>query len=921
MSELTFSARIYLIGCYLFGLIAVIGLVTSGDGMPSRDQWLLAAFLAILAALAQLLVVSRPGSHYSDHVTPAPVFAAILLVPAPLIALVVCLAFIPEWIRYRRRWFVQSFNIASWMVASSASLLVMRRLPSFGNPSDPAVNAGTLLTAMAVFVLVQTLMLGITLKLARGQSLGELGLFAPYKLLSEMALLCIGWFFAFAWQIDPVYTIPVAIPLLVVFEALNMPALRDEVNTDPKTGLANFRHFEAAANREIERAQRTGSGLSLLVCDLDLLRDINNAYGHQVGDLVLQAAAETIRQNIRGCDLAARFGGEEFMITLSDANLHAALDAAERIRTSFAARHIDVESGDRTINPTMSIGVASFPEHGDSFESIFREADLALFRAKRDGRNGVVAAGRESRELLSEWKRQRASQDALEGLIPTMNVEAARDHISMPLTDPFDLDLGFLNDGEDQPNQQAKTAVETREAQSTTSLRVLAFIGVVVILGILLALIVGVQHFPEAHSPWIGLVIFVGLVILAHRYAADLNGLGTTSVAVVPMIAAALLFNGPGVVAASAAFAVVAKMKAGSPIHRMLFNFGCMLLATGGTVLIFRSMVHGSIQQGGFVQMLVPGIIGGVVFYAVNHLFLCLVRALAEQRSSIEIWREDYRWLWPHYAVAGLLGMTLGLSYEFMGAAATIVMASPVALMHLAITQFIQRTNGYVNELRRLNRQLSDSYESTLQALSRALDTRDAETEEHSQRVRRYTELIGRNIGLATEEIAHLSRGALLHDIGKIGVPDAILLKPGGLTTEEIEAMRKHPAIGYTMIAHIPFLAPAAEIVLHHHESFDGSGYPGGLARDRIPLGARIFAVVDTLDAMTSDRPYRTALSYEEAFAEIKRERGRQFDPEIVDVLLSVPIPELKRCRDGTVADVVPEAADVVTPALHPATA
>ena len=661
--------------------------------------------------------------------------------------------------------------------------------------------------------------------------------------------------------------------------------------------------------------------MSLLVCDLDLLRDINNAYGHQVGDLVLQAAAETIRQSIRGCDLAARFGGEEFVIALPDADLHAAMTVAERIRSSFAARQIGVESGDRTINPTMSIGVASFPEHGDAFESLFREADLALFRAKRNGRNGVVSAGRESRELLSEWKRHRASKDALDGLIPTADVAATHDPISLPLEDPFDLDLGFFADGDVQPGQETETAAETREARSKTSVRVLVFIGFVVMTGILLALVVNEQHFPEAHSPWVGLVIFVGLVVLAHRYAADLNGLGTTSVAVVPMIAAALLFNAPGIVAASAAFAVVAKIKASSPIHRMLFNFGCMLLATGGTVLIFRSMVHGTVQHHAFEQILVPGIVGGLVFYAVNHVLLCLVRALAEQRSSVEIWREDYRWLWPHYAVAGLLGMTLGLSYELMGTAATIVMASPVALMHLAITQFIQRTNGYVNELRRLNRQLSDSYESTLQALSRALDTRDAETEEHSQRVRRYTELIGRRIGLDDEEIAHLSRGALLHDIGKIGVPDAILLKPKGLTAAEVEAMRKHPMIGYTMIAHIPFLAAAAEIVLHHHESYDGSGYPGGLARDQIPLGARIFAVVDTLDAMTSDRPYRNALSFDEAFAEIKRERGRQFDPEIVDALLSVTISELIRCRDGQVTETVPDVADSVSQVLSPATA
>jgi putative nucleotidyltransferase with HDIG domain len=319
--------------------------------------------------------------------------------------------------------------------------------------------------------------------------------------------------------------------------------------------------------------------------------------------------------------------------------------------------------------------------------------------------------------------------------------------------------------------------------------------------------------------------------------------------------------------------------------------------------------------------MLIPGLLAGLVFYLVNHLLLCLIRAYVEHRRVWEIWREDYRWLWPHYMAAGLLGMTLGVTYEVLGWVVTIVMASPVALMHLAITQFIKRTTGYVNELRGLNRQLSESYESTLQALSRALDTRDAETEEHSQRVSRYTELIGRRFGLPEEEVAHLRRGAMLHDIGKIGVPDAILLKPAKLTADEIEAMRKHPTIGYTMIAHIPFLAKAAEIVLHHHESYDGNGYPSRLADDEIPLGARIFAVVDTLDAMTSDRPYRTARTFEEALAEIEHERGKQFDPAIVDVLLAVTIPELIRCRNGVIVEAEPDQSLQPKPSLSAAPA
>jgi hypothetical protein len=472
-----------------------------------------------------------------------------------------------------------------------------------------------------------------------------------------------------------------------------------------------------------------------------------------------------------------------------------------------------------------------------------------------------------------------------------------------------------------EPASGIQPPVEASAKPPKPTPQISIFIACIVALGILLSISIEGRHFPPAHTPWIGLALFVGLVVLAHRYAADVDGRGTTSVAVVPMIAGALLFNGLGIVAVATAFSLVAKLKAHSPIHRMLFNFGCMLLATGSAALAFRLFIHGSLALTSYDRMLIPGILSGLVFYLVNHLFLCLIRSLAEHRSSLEIWREDYRWLWPHYAAAGLLGATLGVTYEVMGWVVTIVMASPVALMHLAITQFIRRTTGYVDELRRLNRQLSDSYESTLQALSRALDTRDAETEEHSQRVKRYTELIGRRFGLPDEEIAHLCRGAMLHDIGKIGVPDAILLKPAPLSASEIEAMRKHPTIGYTMIAHIPFLAKAAEIVLYHHESYDGTGYPSRLAGEEIPLGARIFAVVDTLDAMTSDRPYRKAVTFEEALAEIQRERGRQFDPVIVDSLLAVSISELVRCRDDARWETAPDEQLQSAPSLSAAPA
>lgn len=184
---------------------------------------------------------------------------------------------------------------------------------------------------------------------------------------------------------------------------------------------------------------------------------------------------------------------------------------------------------------------------------------------------------------------------------------------------------------------------------------------------------------------------------------------------------------------------------------------------------------------------------------------------------------------------------------------------------------------------------LERSNDMILQALGDALDLKDAETEGHSRRVTAFTIAIAKAMGLPREEIPVIARGAFLHDIGKMAIPDAILRKPGKLDEREKEQMREHCYNGYQIVKKIPFLADAAEIVYSHQECFDGSGYPRGLRGAEIPLGARIFSVADTYDAITSHRPYRAARSHDEACAEIRAWSGRQFDPEVVRVFLDMP--------------------------------
>ncbi|MEW6542376.1 MAG: HD domain-containing phosphohydrolase [Nitrospirota bacterium] len=203
------------------------------------------------------------------------------------------------------------------------------------------------------------------------------------------------------------------------------------------------------------------------------------------------------------------------------------------------------------------------------------------------------------------------------------------------------------------------------------------------------------------------------------------------------------------------------------------------------------------------------------------------------------------------------------------------------------------------HELQQVIRHLESTYRDTLKALGAALDTRDVETHAHSERVAQYALTLGRTLSMSQTDLTTLERGVYLHDIGKIGIPDRVLLKQGALTEEEWVVMKQHSLLGYRLASRVDFLKGASKIILAHHERFDGSGYPHGLKGEAIPIGARVFAVVDALDAITSDRPYRKAKPFRDAREEIRRFSGRQFDPAVIEAFLSVPEPIWSGIRES----------------------
>ncbi|MEM4409182.1 MAG: response regulator [Candidatus Caldarchaeum sp.] len=216
-------------------------------------------------------------------------------------------------------------------------------------------------------------------------------------------------------------------------------------------------------------------------------------------------------------------------------------------------------------------------------------------------------------------------------------------------------------------------------------------------------------------------------------------------------------------------------------------------------------------------------------------------------------------------------------------------------------TKLIRLNRGYQANLEKKvasqTEELFNLYVDTLQSMILALDLREKETGFHSFRVTEYALTLARRLNLPEDTLSNIAKGALLHDIGKIGVPDSILLKPDKLTPEEWEIMKKHPILGYELIKNIKFLKDATKLVLYHHERFDGRGYPYGLKGSDIPLEARIFSVADALDAITTDRVYRKAMSFEDASRIIRDASGSQFDPAIVEVFSNISLEEWKSLR------------------------
>jgi len=392
----------------------------------------------------------------------------------------------------------------------------------------------------------------------------------------------------------------------------------------------------------------------------------------------------------------------------------------------------------------------------------------------------------------------------------------------------------------------------------------------------------------------VGMLAAVAIVGIGQALAVELDN-GSISISAVGAIAGAALFGLRMALPLALTIAIVDWSNRRTPWHRVVFNVGTVSLSSFAAAGLFR------IGRAHLPDLWLVALAAGaaLAYYVTNMSLLSLAIGLEGREPWHKVWRERLGWLLPHYLGYGLVAGVMTISYHAAGPYALAVAVVPLLLMRRTQAAYLAHTHRSAQKLReaaetiqrqnvsleRANRLLRERSTAAMESLSATVDARDSYTAGHSRRVERLALAIGRELGLSQGELDLLGHAALFHDIGKLAIPDSILLKPETLDSEEWDKMQRHSDEGARIIDRLGFLEDAVPAIRHHHERYDGTGYPEHLRAEEIPLGARIIHVADALDSMLTTRIYRRALSPPEALGELSRGSGTQFCPRCVAAL------------------------------------
>jgi diguanylate cyclase (GGDEF)-like protein/putative nucleotidyltransferase with HDIG domain len=834
--------------------------------------------LAGLAALAQVLKVEGATERSSYNISWVVYGFTFAYLGIPAVLFVILIAHLVEWAWHKYPWYIQLYNIAAYAIPISAAGVFY----SWINPTLEVFNLrGTLgiLGALFVFTVLNHLMIGLVIWLARGERFSTSGVFELLTLMIDFTLMGMGVASALIWLINPSAAILNVIPLYLVYSVLKVPALQRQTEIDQKTQLFNARYFADALAKELVRAERFDRPLTVVMGDLDLLRNINNTYGHLAGDVVLIEIAKILKASFRDYDIVARFGGEEFAILMPETAPDEAFPRIEKVRCAIEVASFDVTTSLTPIKATMSFGIAGRSGFAKTPSDLIHNSDLALYHAKLNGRNLTTIYTEEGIENLFGADREAVPH------ADAASFKARIDHSQKPF-EPNPL----RERSDESPVEQPARA--TQQIRTYPGWMLNAFIGGLTLLALGL---IRLTARPASEIDWFGLLAFALIVLLMEGLAIEIYiGDTTVSTSAAPLIAGVILFGYVGAVFLSLVLTATALIRHHSPFKRFFFNFSNHLVSTLLGVALLLVFPLPFEAQPVIVQISLV-VLSAVILYTASTGALALVINLSTGHAFNGIWRERFRWLAPYYLALGLVAYSLILSYMNQGLVGVLILLVPLWMLRFSQVQYIERTKSLVSQLRSQNvelagftQEITNLNDELLTILATAIDVRDPYTLGHSQQVARYAVLVAKELGLPPGRIELIRKASLLHDLGKLGVADAILFKNGALEAEEYEQVKTHASLGASMIDVSHILRMVTPIIRHHHERFDGAGYPDGLQGQEIPLEARILSVVDALEAMSSDRPYRKALELEVILSELQDNAGRQFDPLVIEAVLSI---------------------------------
>lgn len=839
--------------------------------------------LIVLTATAQIFKVEGATNRSSYNIGFVLFGFTLIVLGLPSALLVMVCASLAEWLWHKYEWYIQSFNIATYAIAISAADFVCQLISAMLGAAH-FTDALAILLAVATFTLLNHLMVGLVIWLARGENFVQSGVFGRLTLGIDATLIGMGAGAALLWRVSPFFAVFPVLPVSLLYLTLRVPALQRQAATDAKTGLFNARHFSEALEKELARANRYDRPLTVVIADLDLLRNINNTYGHLAGDAVLIGIARILQKSVRDYDVVARFGGEEFSILMPETTPQKAVARVESIRETIANTEFQIPTQAQPLKVTMSFGIAGRQRPNQTANEIVHNADLAVYQAKLSGRNRTCLA---ESEHTTEPAETAPSSSTSWPTLETRNSAGQTPFVPRPFSKASTAasPSASMPPPSSSPHQPSIRPRPSWWIQTyITAMTVLA-------LGLSVWLI---RLEPSADIA--GLILFALIVIVMEWLAIDIYFKDTSvSTSAVPYLAGVLLFGAVGVLVLSVAFAGAAWARHRSRFSRFIFNFSNHMLAG----LLCVAIGELSVER---MQLIQPqllhvgiSIAAALVLYVCTTSLLALAVSIDRGEAFLYVWKERFRWLAPYYLALGIVAYALMFSYRTAGLLGVFIILAPLGLLRFSQAQYIARTKEMVEQVRATNEELlkraneiAQLNEELILALAQVIDLRDPHVLGHSQHVSRYAVLIANELGLSVERTELVRKAGLLHDIGKMGISESLLFKPTQLTPEEYAIMQQHATLGADIIAACHSLQALVPIIRHHHEHYDGAGYPQRLQGDHIPLEARIISLADTIEAMASDRPYRRAQSCATILEEIRRCSGTQFDPQIVTAFARV---------------------------------